>query len=74
MTSYMIAEKVDHKKVTRKIPTGLCCIILSSNSIKEQNINVKTLIIYKRHTTIGQILSNYKHLAFSKTKTSRKLV
>jgi len=35
---------------------------------REKNLNPKAMITYKRPTTIGQLLTNYKHLALSKTR------
>jgi len=34
---------------------------------REKNLNPKAMITYKRPTTIGQLLTNYKHLALNKT-------
>ena len=35
---------------------------------REKNLNPKAMITYKRPTTIGQLLTHYKHLALSKTR------
>jgi len=35
---------------------------------REKNLNPKAMITYKRPTTIGQLLTNYKHLALSNTR------
>jgi len=35
---------------------------------REKKLNPKAMITYKRPTTIGQLLTNYKHLALSKTR------
>jgi len=34
---------------------------------REKNLILKAMITYKRPTTIGQLLTNYKHLPLSKT-------
>ena len=43
-----------------------------ANSHKEKNLNPKAMITSKRSTTIGQLLTNYKHLALSKTREHAK--
>jgi len=35
---------------------------------REKNLNPKAMITYKRPTTIGQLLTSYKHLDLSKTR------
>jgi len=39
---------------------------------KEKDSNLKTMITYKRPTTIGQELTNYKDLALNKTGKQTK--
>ena len=39
---------------------------------KEKNLNLKAMITYKRPTTIGQKLTNYKDLALNKTRKQTK--
>jgi len=40
---------------------------------REKNLNPKATIAYKRPTTIGEKLTNYKHLALSKTNSMSKV-
>jgi len=35
---------------------------------KEKNLNPKAVITYRRPKTLGKTLTNYKHLALSKTR------
>ena len=39
---------------------------------KEKKLNLKAMITYKRPTTIGQKLTNYKDLALNKTRKQTK--
>jgi len=40
---------------------------------KEKNLNPKAMITYKRPTTIGQQVTNYKELALNKTRKQTKV-
>jgi len=57
-------------------PTGLGYIFSPNHLLtltqKEKKLNPRAMITYKRPTTIGQKLTNYKDLALNKTQKQTK--